>query len=163
MARLKHLFFILFFLAGFVLPAQKKTVRLELSYYEPYCGGARPTDEMMAEAQRPKPFATRKLILLAKSGKVDTVMTDALGKVKLRLKKGDYTLMEPWRYYRASFNGAPIDRFDSECLKNEWTKATVKISVTAKKATVVFTNELHNYCDWAVPCLLESQMPPLRE
>ncbi len=145
------------------LGAQKKTANMELIYHEPYCGGARPTDEILAEAQKPKPYAGRKLILVSKTGKVDTVTTDLNGKLKLKLKKGEYHLFEAWRFYKLTYNGAPVEQFDKTCLIKEWEKATVEISVTRKKTKITFKNELQNYCDWSTPCLLETHMPPLRE
>jgi len=145
------------------LDAQKKTVKLELTYYEPYCGGARPTDEILAEAQKPKPYAGQKVILLSKTGKTDTLITDIKGKLTLKLKKGEYSIFEAWRYYKKSFNSAPLDQFDQACLKNEWEKATVEITVGRKKTNIKFKNDLMNYCEWAIPCLLESHAPPMRE
>lgn len=148
---------------SFSLFAQKKNVTLELNYYEPYCGGARPTDEILEEAQKPKPYAGRKVILVSKSGKVDTLNTDDKGKVKVKLKKGDYTLMEPWRYYKKSFNGSPLEHFDMDCLRAEWVKTIALISVKGKKTKIKFTNDLYNYCEWSIPCLLETHAPPSRE
>lgn len=152
-----------FLILGFSFFAQKKNIVLELSYYEPYCGGARPTEEILAEAQKPKPYAGRKVILVAKSGKVDTLTTDARGKVKLKLKRGEYSLMETWRYYKKSFNGTPLEQYDMACLKTEWTKTIALLSVGRKETKINFTNELHNYCEWSSPCLLEAHTPPARE
>ncbi len=163
MIRIKRTLLLTFLVLSYVLPAQKKAVTLELNYYEPYCGGARPTDEVLAEAQKPKPYAGRKVILIAKSGKVDTLTTDAKGKVKVKLKKGEYSLMEPWRYYKKSFNGAPLEHFDKECLKTEWIKTIALISVGSKKTKISFTSDLYNYCEWNIPCLLEAFVPPARE
>lgn len=148
---------------GFGLNAQKKSVTLELSYLEPYCGGARPSDEIIAEAQKPKPYAGKKLILLSASGKADTLVTDAKGKLKVKLKRGDYTLVEIWRYYKKSCNGAPLEHFDADCLKVEWAKTIALISVGKKKTKISFTGELTNYCEWNIPCLLEAYAPPVRE
>lgn len=156
-------FLVFFLMLSFAVLAQKKSLALELSYYEPYCGGARPTDEILAEAQKPKPYAGRKVILISRSGKADTLTTDAKGKIKVKLKKGEYTLVEPWRYYKRSFNGAPLEQFDKECLKIEWIKTIAVISVGKKKTKVNFTNELTNYCEWSIPCLLETHAPPARE
>lgn len=148
---------------SFLLGAQKKTIQLEFKYYEPYCGGARPTDEILEEAQKAKPYANRKMILVSSNGAVDTFWTDVKGKLKIKVRKGEYKMYEPWRYYKQSFSGAPVEQFDLDCLKKEWSKATVEISVTRKKTNIAFTNDLQNYCDWSLPCLLESQMPPMRE
>lgn len=152
-----------FLILGFSALAQKKSVTLELSYYEPYCGGARPSDEILAEAQKPKPYAGKKVVLISSSGKADTLSTDAKGKIKVKLKSGEYTLMEAWRYYKRSFNGAPLEHFDKECLKAEWVKTIALISVGKKKTKISFTNELTNYCEWSIPCLLETHAPPARE
>lgn len=157
------LLFVTFLFLGFDVLAQKKSVTLELSYYEPYCGGARPNDEILAESQKPKPYAGRKVILISGTGKVDTLTTDAKGKIKVKLKTGEYSLMEPWRYYKRSFNGAPLEHFDKACLKTEWMKTIALLSVGKKKTKISFTNELSNYCEWNIPCLLETHAPPARE
>jgi hypothetical protein len=152
-----------FLFLSLLLGAQKRKVTIELNYTEPYCGGARPTDEILEEAQKPKPYAGRKMILVSKTGKADTLITDAKGRVSAKLNKGQYALFEPWRYYKSTFSGAPANQFDPACLKAEWEKATVEIKITGKKPNIVFKNELQNYCDWALPCLLEIHAPPMRE
>ncbi|MCU0359650.1 MAG: hypothetical protein MUF75_02855 [Bacteroidia bacterium] len=152
-----------FLMLSLLLGAQKKRVTLELLFTEPYCGGARPSPEILEEAQKQKPFAGRKMILISKTGKVDTLLTDAKGKIVVKLNKGEYTVFEPWRYYKSTFSGAPGNQFDQACLKAEWEKPTLEIKVTRKKASIMFKNELQNYCDWATPCLLEIHAPPMRE
>ena len=42
---------------------KKKTVLLTVKYTQPYCGGARPTPEMVKAASEPKVYANKILVL----------------------------------------------------------------------------------------------------
>ena len=79
---------------------QKKTVLVSLSYYQPYCGGARPSRDMQEEATKPKPYANKMVIVISAAGKVDSVKSNTNGVIKLRLKRGTYKIYETWRYYK---------------------------------------------------------------
>jgi len=163
MRKKKYAIFLSLVLFSLLLTAQKRRITLELIYTQPYCGGARPTIEMQEEAEKPRPYANRKMILISSKGKVDTVMTDDNGVLKFKAKRGKYALLEPWRYYKRTFSYAPNEQFDAGCLEKEWKKETCSITVTWKEAAFEFKNELIEFCDWSIPCLKEAHAPPIRE
>jgi len=144
-------------------PAQKRSLTLEMFYYEPYCGGARPSEEILAETKKPHTCAAKKFILISASGKIDTVFSDARGRIKLKLKKGSYRLMEPWRYYKSSPDGSDLKRFERSCLEIEWARALADIDLNGKKGKTKFNYEIIHFCEWAQPCLSETFVPPTRE
>lgn len=137
-------------------------VELVLKFKENYCGGARPSEAMEEEFNKTKAFAFQKMILL-KGKKADTLITDKDGVLKVRLRKGNYTLMEPWRYYKRGANGLELSIFDLRCLEQEWSKACIRISIKKRKAKVEHLNEIIHVCDWQSPCVLEGKQPPVPE
>lgn len=152
---------IIFLLSGFACFSQKKNVTLKITYTEPYCGGARPTKEIEAESKKPKPYAKKTIVILSNAGKADSVKTNSSGTLKLKLKPGTYKLFEAWRYYKASPNGMPLADFDAECLKTEWQKEIILITVAAKTSSCTPKNDIVTFCPWAIPCMLESSRPPM--
>jgi hypothetical protein len=65
-----------------------------------YCGGARPSDEMLAELNRPKPMAEKKLFVKAGNSNskneaiIKSFNTDAYGRFNIELPKGTYCIIE---------------------------------------------------------------------
>ena len=131
---------------------QKKTVLVSLSYYQPYCGGARPSRDMQEEATKPKPYANKMVIVISAAGKVDSVKSNTNGVIKLRLKRGTYKIYETWRYYKTSQEG-PIANYDTECLKAEWQKEYYTITFSKKELAIVEVNQIINNCGWNRLCL----------
>lgn len=142
--------------------AQRHSLSLKITYRQDYCGGARPNEEILAEAAKEKAFANQKMILL-RGKKADTLYTDAEGRLNLRLKKGEYFLFEPWRYYQQGMNGLERSYFNSVCLEQEWRKAKLRISIKGKTVKVEEMNAIHYHCDWQLPCLAEGKQPPIPE
>lgn len=143
--------------------AQKKLVEVNVTCTQAYCGGARPTDEMLAEIQKPKPYANKKMYLLSEKGKKIAVKTNSTGSFKVKVAHGNYKLMELWRIKNLSPNGAPLANFDMDCLKPEWEKEVMVIRVTKEKIDIEPKNEITLSCDWAFPCLKDAHMPPMPE
>jgi hypothetical protein len=143
--------------------AQKKALSFHVDFVQPYCGGARPTPQMEADAQKARPFSGKTIIIVSDKGKVDSVRTDAKGNFKKKLDAGTYKFYESWKYYKATPNGDPVSNFDKDCLEKEWAKAFRE--VTKGKSTVTEKSEgpIVIPCPWKVPCLLEQFMPPVRE
>lgn len=141
----------------------KKSLTLKIEYLQPYCGGARPTPEMEKDAQTPKPFANKMIIFVSSTGKIDSAKTDAKGTLKKKLSIGTYKLYETWKHYRSTPDGSSKDRFDKECLSQEWTKEFANITITKKTITRSDGEYIVNYCDHMLPCLLETHKPPMRE
>ena len=105
----------------------QKNVNYELTQDQKYCGGAKPSPEILAKYERPLLYANKKLILVSASGKIDTVKTNSKGILKIKLKPGSYKLYEPWRYYKRSPDGNDMSYFDLECLTKQWAKVDISI------------------------------------
>jgi hypothetical protein len=150
-----------FLFSGFFCLAQKKNLTLKLTYREPYCGGARPTKEIQAEAEKDRPYSKERIIMVSETGKVDSLKTEKSGILKLKLKPGNYKLYEPWRYYKTTTQGLNPKDANASCLKLEWEKEILQIAVTTKGCNIVRKTDILRYCPWAIPCILESAMPPM--
>jgi hypothetical protein len=146
--------------AAGVIFSQKKTINVTFTYIQPYCGGARPSEEMLREAEKPKPYSNKTVMCVSTKGRIDSAKTDENGKARFKLKKGSYLVYESWRYYLYTPFNIPIESFDRECLKSEWQKATCKIVVDRKAANVVGLHPIVVPCSWNAPCLLEQGPVP---
>lgn len=151
--------------------AQRKskyyTVTGTVTTTQSYCGGARPTDEMLAQLKMPKPDAGR--LLFIKSGKenveaitaIKSFTTDSLGNFKIKLKKGTYCIIEA--YKSKSFvtqKNDSVSKWDSKCLFENYSQCDYQFTVTNKNIDNVNIN-FFKPCPWAKPCLQYSgPMPP---
>ena len=151
----------LLFLSSFLAFSQKKAVVISMTYREPYCGGARPSAEMEEEAQKARPYARKKIIVVAANGKASSFKTDVNGVLRLRLQPGTYRVYESWRYARKTPKGLPLNNFDAECLKTEWQKETLIITVSSDKVSSEIKNEIVTFCSWNLPCIAEAFRPPM--
>jgi len=154
--------FILFLLTGTTASCQKKLQSIKISYLQPYCGGARPTPEMEAEAQKPKPYAHKTVIIVSENGKVDSVKSNEAGIIKKKLIAGKYKLYESWRYYKSTQTGDPLSEFDKSCLEEEWKRYFMEVTVTKSKLTQKSDNPIILNCSWDAPCMLETHKVPKR-
>lgn len=158
--RLKSCLSLILLLAGYLSFAQKKNITVKITYKEPYCGGARPSEEMLEKAQLAKPYAKKKVVLVSDQGKTKVLKTDTNGEIKTKLKAGTYKIYEAWRYTKKTANGMPLQNFDSECLKLEWQKEIFLIKV-GDNISIELKNEIILSCPWAIPCILDSFRPEL--
>ncbi len=134
--------------------AQTRQVTLKLNYYVPYCGGARPTEQILAEAERPKPYANQTIVFV-KGTKVDSARTVADGSVSKKLKAGTYQVFESWRYYKKAPGSGALNEFNSECLNGEWKKPFGILIVSKKSHAFEKKFELVEVCDHKRPCLID--------
>jgi hypothetical protein len=151
------LFIFLFSLTGL---AQKKKIRLTFEYIKPYCGGARPTEEMTKDAETPKPYAGKTIIYISGKGRIDSAVTDERGTLNLKLKKGYYLMFERWRFNLYTPNDLPIENFDRQCLKTEWEKAICRVKVKRKSTDINALNPIVQFCSWNSPCLTSTPAIP---
>jgi len=77
-----------FFLVVSLSVFSQKNVYLELSQEQKYCGGAKPSPEILARYEKPLPYINKKLILVSANGKTDSVKTISKGFLKIKLKLG---------------------------------------------------------------------------
>lgn len=140
-----------------------------VTYTQPYCGGAKPTPEIVEESNQPKPYPNFKLFFVSKKGKLDSAVTDDKGLLKITLKNGTYKIMEGWKLKKGTPNGQPLSDYKLECLKTQWSKELQTFSIVKGKVLVTKTNpqplkvHLDLPCDYAVPCLEVKHIPPMRE
>ena len=158
---LKRISLVFFLFLNILCFSQKKKVSVKITQMEPYCGGARPTKEIQEQAQTPKPYNNKTIIVISESGKVDSAKTNSLGILKLKLKPGKYKLFEAWRYNKRIPAGFSVKDADLSCLKEEWQKEAFSITVDSKKTDITSKNAIIIYCPWTIPCLIESARPPV--
>lgn len=144
-------------LLPFCLLSQTK-VNVQLMQKGTYCGGARPNAEILAQHEKPKPFANKKFVLVSANSKTCTATTNANGYLKIKLKAGSYKVYEAWRYNKQTPDGTDAKNFDPECLKLAWTKVDMTIDVQKKAQSVVVDID-DAYCPHTIPCLLNPQYP----
>jgi hypothetical protein len=161
--RIKITLFALLFFLSLSCFSQKQVVILQITCIQPYCGGAQPTEAIELESRKPKPFSNQLIILVSGSGKVQCAKTDSAGYLKLRLKKGNYTLFEEWRYYKQFPAPYAAEAFDKTCLAVEWKKELLTLKVTGDNVEVSAQRELILYCSYAMPCVLETHLPPAQQ
>jgi len=104
------LFLILIFLFSFSVLAKKKSVEAyttitgKVTTTTDYCGGARPSEEMLEQMRTPKP-AIKKAIFIKygtvnseKTRLIKRIITDSNGMFSVKLKKGyTYQFLEEWQ------------------------------------------------------------------
>ncbi|MES2761110.1 MAG: hypothetical protein V4677_02845 [Bacteroidota bacterium] len=149
------LFIIIFWGSAF---SQTKKVKIKLVQYLPYCGGAKPTPEILKSTEKATPYANKKLILISDKEKIDTITTDKSGNVCKKLTYGTYKVYEPWKFYKRAPSGVVESNVKMDCLKEEWVKEDLKITVT-KKSTLVENNLKYPKCAYQFPCLINKHMP----
>lgn len=133
---------------------------LKITIKRSYCGGARPTQEMLAELEKPMPFAKETIILVGKNS-VDSAKTNVEGKVTFKVKSGNYSLYEAWRYYHKTPDGSSAKKFSKSCLKKEWTLPFMKIISDGKAVKSEELFPLIMKCPWNYPCIKPTEMPPM--
>ncbi len=138
--------------------SQLKKVKVKLTQVIPYCGGARPTEEIKKATETPIAYANKKLICVSDKQKVDTLITDVNGCLKTKVSYGIYKLYEPWKYYKTLPVGMRENNLNMDCLKEEWLKEDLKITVT-KKETQIVNNLKYPKCAHQFPCLINKHLP----
>lgn len=142
-----------------------------------YCGGARPTDEMLASMQTPKRLSDQ-LCFIRKGDKnavsnspVASATTNSDGQINIALEPGTYCLIFPnkvdsaaYKMYLSKFGEATANysALDKKCL-DEWFQKP-ELVFTIVDASVAFKTEftIHQACSWnTVPCVdYKGPFPP---
>jgi hypothetical protein len=149
--------FLFLILLPFSLLSQTK-VNVQIMQKQTYCGGVKPSAEILARYDKPIPFANKKFVLVSANGNTCTATTNANGYLKIKLKVGSYKCYEAWRYYHQSPDGKDLKLYDTECLKTAWAK--VDITIECQKKTQTVTSEVDDvYCMHTIPCLLNPHFP----
>lgn len=140
-----------------------------------YCGGARPSNEMLAKLAEPKPFANKKLFI--KKGKTNDinsvavveVVADSAGNFSVSLPSGDYCIVDEFKsksnfneilkkYEKETTNYSAVD---PECLKN-WFSTPDAVFTVTKTGLKDLNVAYHHPCSWrSVPCAnYRGPLPP---
>lgn len=154
--KLSIIFLLLIF--GLTINAQSKKVKLKLVQYIPYCGGAKPTPEIIKLTEKPVAYANKKLICISDKEKTDTITTDKSGNIIKTLPYGTYKFFVPWKFYKTIPPAAQENNLQMDCLKEEWTKEDLKITVS-KKTTLIVNNLKYPVCPYKFPCLINKHSP----
>jgi hypothetical protein len=148
--------------------AEKINIEIRITRTSAYCGGARPSPEVMTDLQTPKPFPRKKLYL--KKGEKNTFTTkifmeltsDSAGKVNCQLQPGKYFIVDEFkkdtgyynrlkkRYSALTPNYSPIDKL---CLKN-WYEQPDLVFELKEGEVKDLTINFHKNCTWnEIPCI----------
>jgi len=152
----KYIFICFLFLS--VLSYSQKNIYLELKQDQKYCGGAKPSPEILKQYEKPLLYADKKLIIVSANGKIDSTKTNPKGILKIKLKPGSYKLYEPWRYHKTSPDGTALANFDLECLQKAWAKVDILIDTKKKKQAIVVDIDPF-FCMHEIPCIKNPQYP----
>lgn len=122
----------------------------------PYCGGQRPTEEML---NRTKPV-TASFDLLDQNGNTQIVNSDSLGLINLVLPIGKYQLKELSRrmpfelFYNTEITGekSDIKRGTKLCYEEWYNKSVMSFEITDSTLTVKESAKLFSNCYTKNPC-----------
>lgn len=142
---------------------QKKLHKIKVTCIRPYCGGARPTPEILADAEKIKPYNNEKIIIVSSKGKADSATTNSEGIISKKLARGSYKLYLPWQFYKKSPDGQPLSHFDKNCLEKEWVKPILEVTVTKNSITQTSDSPIMIKCEYNPPCILDAYRGPMPE
>lgn len=138
--------------------SQVRKSKIKIVQYMPYCGGAKPNKELQNTPNKGISYSNKKLIYISDKQRIDTLTTDKNGYLKFTLPYGTYFLYEPWKYYMKIPKGYDEANINKECLKEEWAKEDMKITISKKTITVVDNLKLPK-CPYQFPCLINKYLP----
>lgn len=132
-----------------------------------YCGGARPTEEMLDKLKTPKPYVGKKIYI--RKGVVNTVdspilyalVTDDEGKFTAQLPAGNYVIIDEYRINNGFTDSLfantlqNIRTNDPACIKQWFNDGLAKFKVDKADQTLPQLN-IHQQCfrPDGVPCLM---------
>ena len=132
-----------------------------------YCGGAAPSQEMLAQMAKPRPIAGKQLFI--KSGKenseggavIKSITTDSLGHFQINLKNGAYCIVEEYKSKPLVIpKNDKYSKWDEECLKEKYAQCDYQLDVLNKNVDDLNIN-FHKQCTWSQPCLqYDGPLPP---
>jgi hypothetical protein len=141
-----------------------------------YCGGARPSNEMLAKLNEPKPFANKVLFILKgnsndfNSMNYIQISSDSLGNFSVSLEPGEYCLVDEFKHHKSNFDDilkkyeketTNYSAVDPDCLKN-WFNTPDLVFTVAKTGNKDLSIVYHHPCSWhAIPCVnYRGPLPP---
>ena len=130
-----------------------------------HCGGARPTDEIIAQLGTPKPVSGKKIYIKkgeenSPESKVIIVLTtDGEGKFHARLRPGKYFIVDETKkdasYYNMLLKTYALqtehwEAIDQPCLQ-EWFSRPAAVFEVSEAAPKIITVNFHKTCE-EIPC-----------
>lgn len=124
-----------------------------------YCGGARPTPEILKKLRTPagipfgKLYIKKNFINDQEAAIIDTIQADANGNFSIFLSAGNYCLIEEWKSKPFVLpSNSKYRTVDSACYKNLYQNCDFNLSVGNKNITGrKFI--LHRPCSFNQPCI----------
>lgn len=139
MKRISVFLWIVLFFPACVLFSQKPAkstlkkykVSGRITKTEPFCGGARPTEEMLAQMNTPQPYLNK--VLYVRAGKVNSVKkpillkfkADSAGNFTFELPPGDYAILQEEQVKKLNYKVFPSGKdyvINKPCAVEWWKK-----------------------------------------
>lgn len=133
-----------------------------------YCGGARPSPEILAELQAVRPFSDQMIYVKAGTRNdltkpiLDSAITNTNGEVRFNLSPGTYSIIRKERIDRGYYNfltdkyGVETKNYskvDSACL-DAWIADVDFVIQVIDQSTNSFEFIIHHPCWWnSIPCV----------
>jgi hypothetical protein len=151
-------------------PKDKVTVSGKVTQTSSYCGGARPTDELLEELATPRMYSGKKFHVIKGDTNVVThqliltFVTDENGNFSFELEPGTYSLLtdeqatEPdYKKYSTKDVG-----LDESCFKSWWATPYYKLNIASTPLTHLnFNFTKRCFISHDIPCLrYRGPMPP---
>ncbi len=128
----------------------------------PYCGGARPTKEILERLATPAVFANKKFYI--RRGKINSTtakiiksfITDSSGGFSIQLQPGTYSIILEEQLYKIKEEHykKPNQRVDIKCLTKWWAKPYYLLKVENNNiADLKFNFQRRCFIDSDIPCI----------
>ncbi|UTW62354.1 hypothetical protein KFE98_20510 [bacterium SCSIO 12741] len=142
--------------------AKKGGLTFHFQHISPYCGGARPTEEMENERSKGSAWANQVIYLTVNENDPQKFQTDSSGNLVLPYKAGKYCFFLPYKKekkYLEDWKKAGWE-FDEECLAKKMAECDFQKEVAVKDTTLSF--RVYGRCNYQgpIPCTSNPGMPP---
>jgi hypothetical protein len=176
---MKNILLIFFFGISAGLLAQKTggikpprvTVKGKLMQTNSYCGGAKPSEEMLEQIQKPVPYANK--VFYVRKGKVNSTKaeviasftTDVNGEFSFMITPGTYSIIQEKQLKAlksSDLQSKDHQVVDAKCMKEWWTKPYYVLEVKTESITIPEWS-IHHPCfvKGDIPCMsYDGPMPP---
>ena len=159
--QIQLLFFVLLLTNSHLATSQTYAIKGTVQQTSPYCGGAKPTQEIIENLAIPKPFAN-KLFYIRQGKKNNTrnkilkkFTTDSNGNFSFKLPKGVYSIIVEEQLQPIKSKDY-INRFqtvDDSCLQAWWQKPYYVLIVQKNNKPLLFTFHHRCYINNDIPCI----------
>lgn len=141
------------------------TVKGKLMQTSKYCGGAKPSEEILKDAATPKPYEGK--VFYVRVGKknstkaevITSFTTDANGEFSFQITPGTYSIIQEKQLNALTSadlrSSDPNTKVDSKCMKNWWVKPFHLLVVKTENITIP---------DWTIhhPCFVSGDIPCIK-